>query len=119
MAEERKQRGKLDLGALIHSSAGVLCLALGGLMYLDGLTWAVHAFAAMMLLTFVSALLISISTDSWVTGHYLAMTPVVGVVFGYAGFDWGFTAAYLLIWTAFLHFLWRGYQAMQAAKKAS
>ena len=119
MAEEQKQGGKLDLGAVIHSSGGVLCLVLGGLMYLDGFAWAVHAFSAMMLLTFVSALLISIGANSWVTGHYLAMTPVAGVILGYADFDWGFTVAYVLIWAAFLHFVWRGYQAVQAAKGAS
>ncbi|HEY5678539.1 MAG TPA: hypothetical protein VIS55_00570 [Pseudomonadales bacterium] len=119
MAEQQHQAGKLDVGALIHSSGGVLCLVLGGLMYLDGFAWAVHAFSAMMLLTFVSALIISINTDSWVAGHYLAMSPVVGVVLGYADFDWGFTVAYLLIWAAFLHFLWRGYQAVQAAKRES
>ncbi len=118
MAEGQDDTGKLDLGAVIHSSAGVLCLVLGGLMYVDGLAWAVHAFAAMMMLTFVSALIISISTNSWVTGHYLAMTPVLGVILGYADFDWGFTLAYVLIWAAFLHFLWRGYQAVQAAKRA-
>jgi hypothetical protein len=118
VAEKQDAAGKLDLGAVIHSSAGVLCLVLGGLMYLDGFAWAVHAFSAMMMLTFVSALIISISTNSWVTGHYLAMTPVVGVILGYASFDWGFTVAYVLIWTAFVHFLWRGYQGVQAAKKA-
>jgi len=35
---------------------------------------------------------------------------VVGVALGYAGWSLGFNLAYLLIWAAFLHFLWRGYQ---------
>ncbi len=79
-------------------------------MFMDGYSWAREAFSAMMLLTFVSAVVISITTQSWVTGHYLAMLPVIGVALGYGGVAWGFSLAYGLIWTAFIHFLWRGYQ---------
>lgn len=95
---------------VIHSSAGVLCLLLGALMFANGFDWALHAFSGMMILSFASALLISIKTHSWVTGHYLAMLPVIGIGLGYAGFGWGFALSYLLIWVAFLHFIWRGYQ---------
>jgi len=99
---------------VIHAVAGVVCLVLGALMFVEGYLWATHAFSAMMLLSFVSALVISILTKSWVTGHYLAMLPVIGVVIGYAGVTWGHSVAYALIWAAFLHFLWRGYQQSQA-----
>ena len=98
---------------IIHSAAGILCLILGALMFADQFGWALHAFSGMMILSFASALVISIKTQSWVTGHYLAMLPVIGIAVGYAGFDWGFGLSYALIWLAFIHFIWRGYQLGQ------
>ena len=97
--------------AIIHSSAGVLSLIFGAPMFFDGFSWSVHAFSAMMLLSFVSALIISFLTSSWVQDHFLAMLPVGGVALGYSGYEWGFALAYVLIWAAFLHFLWRGYES--------
>lgn len=117
MAEAGTKEG-IRWDVVIHSSAGVLSLVLGALMFLDGFPWSVHAFSAMMILAFVSAIIISIVTDSWVPGHFIAMSPVIGVGLGYMGYDWGFTLAYVLIWFAFIHFLWRGYQLQQQAKKA-
>ena len=103
--------------AIIHSSAGVLSLIFGALMFFDGFSWSVHAFSAMMLLSFVSALIISFLTSSWVQGHFLAMLPVVGIALGYSGYHWGFALAYVLIWAAFLHFLWRGYESSVSSRK--
>ena len=71
------------LADYIHATAGILALVLGGLMY--WYAWALHAFAALMIVSAVSAVIISWRTDSWVTGHYLAMAPVLGVIGGYAG----------------------------------
>jgi hypothetical protein len=105
--------------AVIHSSAGVLSLIFGTLMFFDGFPWSVHAFSAMMLLSFVSALIISFLTSSWVQGHFLAMLPVVGIALGYRGYEWGFALAYILIWAAFLHFLWRAYESAARSSKAS
>ena len=83
-------------------------------MFADDFGWALHAFSGMMLLSFASALAISVATRSWVTGHYLAMLPVIGIALGYADFDWGFALSYALIWLAFIHFIWRGYQLSKA-----
>ena len=98
----------LPWDVIIHSTTGVLCLIIGGFMVFSGSTWATHTFSALMLLSFVSALVISATTHSWVRGHFLAMAPVVGIALGYLGFEWGFALAYGLIWAAFLHFVWRG-----------
>ncbi len=116
MAKSQEKSPTIGWDVIIHSSAGVLCLFLGAFMFFDGFAWAVHGFSAMMLLSFVSALLISLLTHSWVQGHFLAMFPVIGVAFGYGGYEWGFILAYLLIWVAFLHFSWRGYQQAAASK---
>ena len=98
---------------IIHTSAGFVSLALGALMYF--MPWAVHAFSAMMVLSAVSAVIISWRTGAWVPGHWLAMAPVLGVTAGYSGFEWGFTVAYILLWIAFGHFIIRGIQAFRAA----
>ena len=110
MTQAGSPKKSIPWDVIIHSSAGVLCLLLGALMFADKFSWALHAFSGMMFLSFASALLISIKTNSWVTGHYLAMLPAIGVALGYGGFDWGFTLSYALIWVAFVHFIWRGYQ---------
>ena len=98
----------LPWDVIIHSTTGVLCLIIGGFMVFSGSAWATHTFSALMLLSFVSALVISATTHSWVRGHFLAMAPVVGIALGYLGVEWGFVLAYGLIWAAFLHFVWRG-----------
>ncbi len=109
-----QQESKIDIGALIHSSAGIIALVMGGMMY--AYPWALHVFAGLMILSAVSAVLISWRMDAWVPGHWLAMLPIIGVGIGYAGMSWGFTLAYLCLWIAFVHFVWRGVQAMKEAK---
>lgn len=99
----------VDVGALIHSSAGVLALVIGGLMYLYA--WAQPVFAGLMLLSAISAIIISWRMDAWVPGHGLAMLPVIGVAIGYLYSSWGFTLAYACLWIAFMHFIIRGLQA--------
>ena len=113
--EATPQESKIDIGALIHSCAGILALVMGGMMY--SYPWALHVFAGLMILSAVSAVLISWRMDAWVPGHWLAMLPVIGVGMGYAGIGWGFTLAYVCLWIAFIHFIVRGVQAMKAAKE--
>jgi hypothetical protein len=102
------------LGDYIHVVASLAALALGGAMYFYG--WAKHAFAGLMIVSAVSAVIISWRTDSWVTGHYLAMAPVLGVGGGYLSIPGAFTFAYLCLWLAFAHFVRRGIQAARASK---
>lgn len=99
----------IDFGGLIHASAGILSLVVGGLMY--SYLWAQHTFAGLMILSAVSAVIISWRTDAWVPGHWLAMAPVLGIGAGYLGIAGGFTFAYVCLWVAFAHFVWRGIQA--------
>ena len=54
---------------IIHSSAGVLALVLGGLMLAEWAPWATHAFSLLMVISFVSAVVISWWTTSWVRVH--------------------------------------------------
>ena len=100
---------KIDVGALIHASAGMIALVVGGLMYIYA--WATPVFAGLMLLSAVSAILISWRMDAWVPGHWLAMLPVLGVAIGYLYAKWGFTLAYVCLWVAFMHFIIRGLQS--------
>ena len=102
---------KLDLGGIIHSGAGILALVLGGLMYFYA--WALVLFAALMIVSAISAVWISWAQDAWVPGHWLAMLPVIGVLVGYLVAPWGFTLAYLCLWIAFIHFIIRGVQKMR------
>ena len=97
------------LPEIIHATAGVLALGLGATMYFR--EWALHAFSGLMILSAVSAVIISWRTDTWVRGHFLAMAPVVGVIGGYLGIVGAFTFAYLCLWLAFGHFVYRGIQA--------
>jgi len=94
---------------IIHSTAGILSLILGGLMVLDLVPWARDAFSIMMVIVFVSAVVISWWTTSWVRGHFLAMTPILGIVLGYIGFPLGFDLAFGLLCLAFAHFVCRGF----------
>lgn len=99
---------EVDIGALIHATAGILALVVGGLMYFY--PWAQPVFAGLMLLSAVSAIIISWRMDAWVPGHWLAMLPVIGIGVGYLYAPWGFTLAYLCLWIAFSHFVIRGLQ---------
>ncbi|MEJ2531336.1 MAG: hypothetical protein P8Y92_06010 [Halioglobus sp.] len=96
----------VDIGALVHAGAGILALVMGGLMYVYA--WAQPVFAGLMLLSAVSAIIISWRFDAWVPGHWLAMLPVIGIVIGYTSAPWGFTLAYVCLWIAFMHFIIRG-----------
>ena len=80
---------------IIHSSAGILSLVLGAMMVLDVFPWATDAFSIMMVIAFVSSVLISWWTSSWVRGHFLAMAPIIGIALGYLGVPFG----------KFLHFI--------------
>ena len=106
----------LDAGAVIHSSAGIISLVVGGLMYFYA--WALPVFAGLMILSAVSAIAISWRSDAWVPGHWLAMLPVAGILVGYFLADWGYTLAYICLWIAFVHFVVRGMQKMRESKPA-
>ena len=106
----------LDLGALIHSSAGIIALVLGGLMY--AYSWALPLFASLMILSAVSAVWISWSQDAWVPGHWLAMLPIIGIGLGYFVAPWGYTLAYICLWIAFTHFIIRGIQKVRAQRQS-
>jgi hypothetical protein len=107
----------LDIGALIHASAGIIALVLGGLMY--SYSWALPLFSALMILSTVSAIWISWSMDAWVPGHWLAMLPIVGIGLGYFVAPWGYTLAYVCLWIAFIHFIVRGIQKTREEKRAA
>jgi hypothetical protein len=104
----------LDIGALVHSSAGIISLLMGALMYFYD--WALPIFAGLMILSAVSAVAISWHSNAWVPGHWLAMLPVAGIAIGYFIADWGYTMAYIFLWIAFAHFVIRGVQAMRETK---
>ena len=105
----------LDLGALIHSSAGIIALILGALMY--SYNWALPLFASLMILSAVSAIWISWSQEAWVPGHWLAMLPIIGIGLGYFVAPWGYTLAYICLWIAFVHFIIRGIQKVRAQRQ--
>ena len=67
-----------------------------------------------MIVSAVSAVYFSWKHSAWVTGHWLAMVPVTGVLLGYFGWQWGFTLAYATLWIAFIHFVIRGVQSLRA-----
>jgi len=107
----------LDIGAVIHSGAGIIALVLGGLMYVYD--WAVPLFSGLMVLSAVSAIWISAAHNSWVLGHWLAILPVIGIGIGYLGVAWGFTLAYVCPWIAFIHFVERGIKHMGEARSVA
>ena len=102
----------IDYGALAHAIAGISALVLGGLMYTR--PWAQDVFSILMIVAAVSAVYFSWKHSAWVTGHWLAMVPVTGVILAYVGWQWGFTLAYVTLWIAFIHFVIRGVQSLRA-----
>ena len=106
----------IDWGALAHALAGISAVILGGLMYTR--PWAQDAFALLMIVAAISAVYFSWKHVAWVTGHWLAMVPVTGVVAGYLGWQWGFSFAYVTLWLAVIHFVIRGLQSLRGAKSA-
>jgi hypothetical protein len=107
----------LDIGALIHSGAGIIALVLGGLMY--AYSWALPLFSGLMILSAVSAVWISWRQDAWVPGHWLAMLPIIGIGLGYFVAPWGYTLAYICLWIAFVHFVVRGIQQVRAQRQSA
>ena len=105
-------RSGIDFGALAHAIAGISAVVLGGLMYTR--PWAQDVFSILMIVAAVSAVYFSWKHSVWVTGHWLAMVPVTGVILGYVGWQWGFTLAYVTLWIAFIHFVIRGVQSLRA-----
>ena len=101
-----------DFGALAHAIAGISAVVLGGLMYTR--PWAQDVFSILMIVAAVSAVYFSWKHSAWVTGHWLAMVPVTGVILGYVGWQWGFTLAYVTLWIAVIHFVIRGVQSLRA-----
>ena len=106
----------LDMGVLIHASAGIISLVMGALMYFYD--WALPIFSGLMILSAVSAIAISWRSDSWVPGHWLAMLPIIGILIGYFLAGWGYTLAYVCLWIAFAHFVIRGIQMARERKPA-
>ncbi len=104
----------IDVGALAHAIAGIASVVLGGLMYIR--PWAQDAFSMLMIVAAISAVYFSWKHAAWVTGHWLAMVPVTGVLLGYLGWQWGFTLAYVTLWVAFIHFVIRGVQSLRASE---
>ena len=102
----------IDFGAPAHAIAGISAVVLGGLMYTR--PRARDVFSILMIVAAVSAVYFSWKHSAWVTGHWLAMVPVTGVILGYVGWQWGFTLAYVTLWIAFIHFVIRGVQSLRA-----
>ena len=109
---DRELQDGIDFGALVHASAGVSAVVLGGMMYTR--PWAQDVFSILMIAAAVSATYFSWKHTAWVTGHWLAMVPVTGVILGYMGWQWGYTLAYVTLWIAFIHFVIRGVQSLRA-----
>ena len=102
---------KLGIGwdVITHAGTGMVALVAGALMGQSSL--ALWLFSALMLISAISALWISWRQNAWVTGHWLAMLPIIGIGVGIFIDPTGFTAAYVMLWIAFLHFLYRGWQS--------
>ena len=107
-------QGGIDFGALAHAIAGISAVVLGGLMYIR--PWAQDVFSILMIAAAVSAVYFSWKHSAWVTGHWLAMVPVTGVILGYVGWQWGYTLAYMTLWIAFVHFFLRAVQSLRAGE---
>ena len=102
---------KLGIGwdVITHAGTGIVALVAGALMWQSSL--ALSLFSALMLISAISALWISWRQNAWVTGHWLAMLPIIGIAVGIFVDGAGFTAAYVMLWIAFLHFIYRGWQS--------
>ena len=105
-------QGGIDSGALAHAIAGISAVVLGGLMYTR--PWAHDVFSILMIVAAVSAVYFTWKHSAWVTGHWLAMVPVTGVILGFMGWLWGYTLAYVTLWIAFIHFVITDLQSLRA-----
>ena len=106
------RQSRIDFGALAHAIAGISAVVLGGLMYTRA--WAQEVFSILIIVAAVIAVYFSWKHSAWVTGHWLAMVPVTGVIVGYVWWQRGFTLAYVTLWIAFIHFVIRGVQSLRA-----
>jgi len=105
-------QGGIDSGALAHAIAGISAAVLGGLMYTR--PWAQDVFSNLMIVAAVSAVYFTWKHSAWVTGHWLAMVPVTGVILDFMGCQWGYTFAYVTLWIAFIHSVVGGDQSLRA-----
>ena len=103
---------RIGWDVIIHSGAGLVALVAGGLMGASDV--ARGLFSVLMAVSAISAILISWRHAAWVTGHWLAMLPVIGIGIGFSLADWGYDFAYATLWIAFLHFLYRGWLSQRA-----
>ena len=105
---------KLGIGwdVITHAGTGMIALVAGGLMWQSSL--ALWLFSTLMLISAISALWISWRQSAWVTGHWLAMLPIIGIGVGTFIDPAGFTVSYILLWIAFMHFVYRGWQTKKA-----
>ena len=101
----------IDFRALAHATAGISAVVLGGMMYTR--PWA-QDVSFLMIAAAVSAVYFTWKHSAWVTGHWLAMVPVTGVIVGYMGWQWGYTLAYVTLWIAFIHSVVGGDQSLRA-----
>ena len=106
------RQSRIDFGALAHAIAGISAVVLGGLMYTRA--WAQEVFSILIIVAAVIAVYFSWKHSAWVTGHWLAMVPVTGVIVGYVWWQRGFTLAYVTLWIAFIHFVIWGVQSLRA-----
>ena len=79
-------QGGIDFGALAHAIAGISAVMLGGLMCTR--PWAQDIFSILMIVAAVSAVYFAWKHSAWVTGHWLAMVPVTGVILDFMGWQW-------------------------------
>ena len=79
-------QGGIDSGALAHAIAGISAAVLGGLMYTR--PWAQDIFSILMIVAAVSAVYFTWNHSAWVTGHWLAMVLVTGVILDLMGWQW-------------------------------
>lgn len=110
--EPAAPESQIDWGAVTHAIAGLSAVIVGALMYVE--PWAQDVFSVLMVVAAIAAIYFSWKHSAWVPGHWFAMLPVVGVVLGYSGWQWGFSLAYVTLWLAFVHFIIRGIQSLRS-----
>jgi len=72
---------RIGWDVITHSGAGLIALVAGGLMGVSNVARGI--FCVLMVVSAVSAVLISWRHDAWVAGHWLAMLPVIGIGVGF------------------------------------
>jgi hypothetical protein len=97
-------KSAIDWGAVIHAVAGLAAVILGALMYFK--PWARDLFSILMIVAAIAAIYFSWKHSAWVPGHWFAMLPVVGVMLGYLGWQWGFSLAYAMACFCPFYYSW-------------